>query len=192
MRIDKKTKVKITDPLEMVGFIRTNGTKCQFVSLLTRTVPKLKKSCPYTNVIKIARRSGLMNVNYNTAVRRLVSKALGIELSDVEYENGETWYRHELTVDDKALPLCTHKTKKDGKFYLQFYPTRNSPSKYVSGITGEEIPYSALKPHFYARKDLDFKPRVVVFSMENVVQLNAANVIIKTDETDQVAQVLAK
>ena len=32
-----KAIVKITDPAEMAGFIKSNGTQCRFVGILTRT-----------------------------------------------------------------------------------------------------------------------------------------------------------
>lgn len=189
MKVDSKTQVKITDPLEMVGFIRTNGTRCQFVSMLTVTAPKLKKGCPFEGVKKYSRRNGLLNVQYNAAVRRNIAKTLGVPMADVEYENGQVWYVHQTTTDGKALPLVVNKTKQDGKFYLQYYPMRSAGTVYRLP-NGETVEEETLKPWFYAKSKRDeYKPRVVCFDVANIAELRASQVIIETDKTAQ-AQVI--
>lgn len=192
MKIGKLAKaVKITDPLEMVGFLRTNGTTCQFVSMLTVTEPKLKKSCPYVGVKKISRRNGLLNVNFNTAVRKRLSESLGLPMNDVEYVNGKTWFVHEMTSDGKALPLVKHETKNDGKFYVQYFPIRSSGTKYVLP-NGETVSESVLEQYFYARSESEFKPATCVFHVENITELRASKVIIQTDDTENVETILAQ
>jgi hypothetical protein len=191
MKIGKLSRaVRITDPLEMVGFIRTNGTQCQFVSMLTVTAPKLKKTCPWKDVLKISRRNGLLNVNYNTSVRRRIAKALGVELSEATYENGETWYAHQMTEDGKPLPLVCHKTKNDGKFYVQYFPIRSSGTRYTTA-SGETIAGEKLEQYFYARKESEYKPAVCCFAVENIKELHASKVIIKTDESEMAEANLA-
>lgn len=183
--------VRITDPLEMVGFIRTNKTNCQFVSLLTVTEVKLKVSCPHKNVVKVSRRNGLINMNYNMAVRRRIAENLNVPLSDAKYENGETWFIHETDEAGKALPLVHHKAKDDGKFYLQYFPIRSSQTKYF-GEKGEEIPESTLKPFFYAKKEQDdFKPVTCVFNVANIREMRAARVIVKDDLADETQSILS-
>jgi hypothetical protein len=176
--------------LEMVGFIRTNGTQCRFVSLTCSTVPKLKKTCPFVGVRKISRKIGLLNANYNTSVRRKISEKLGVELAEVDYKNGETWYKHELTSDGKNLPLVVHKEKQDGKFYLQYFPHK-SVNKYV-GADGVEIAESALEPYFYAKGERpDFKPCVIAIGMENIVELRASGIVIEMPEFSEAEAILA-
>ena len=190
IKVGKLAKaVKITDPLEMVGFIRTNGTQCQFVSMLTVTEPKLKKTCPFKNVIKISRRNGLINMNYNKAVRSRIAENLGIELADVEYDNGNVWFKHDLTEDGKTLPLVVNKNKDDGKYYVQFFPVRTSGTKYMSN--GEVISKEQLEPYFYAEREVsEFKPITCVFHVGNIKELHASRVIVKTNETDKMQAVL--
>jgi len=182
--------VKMLNHLEMVGFIRTNGTACRFVAITTSTVPKLKKACPYSGVRKISRKIGLLNANYNTSVRRRIAEKLGVELPEVEYENGNVWYKHELTSDGKNLPLVVHKEKNDGKYYLQYFPHK-SENKYV-GADGMEIAESALEPYFYAKSERpDYKPCVIAVGMENVLELRASGIVIEMPEFAEAEKLLA-
>lgn len=193
MKIGKLEKaVKITDPLEMVGFIRTNGTRCQFISMLTVTEPKLKKSCPYVGVLKVSRRNGLINVNYNKAVRNRLAKSLGVALADVEYTNGKTWFVHQTDENGKALPLVKHATKETGKHYLQYFPIRSSGTKYVLP-NGEEIAESQLKPYFYAEsKSEEYKPATCVFEVGNIKTLHCSQVTILTEDSETAETIIAR
>ena len=185
----KSEVVKMVSSLEMVGFIKTNGTACRFVSVVSATVPKLKKSCPFVGVRKITRSTGLINVNYNTSVRRGVAEALGVKLENVEYTNGETWYSHVLSDDGKALPLAVNKTKQDGKYYLQYFPHK-TVAKYVDA-NGTELSKETLAPHFYATSErTEWKPVVITISMENILQLKASGVIIEMPDLDEATAIL--
>ena len=82
-----KTIVQILDQLEMVGFIKSNGTQCRFVSLVSSTAPKLRKGCPFDGVRKVSRKNGIVNANFNTSVRNRIAEKLGVTLSEVEYED---------------------------------------------------------------------------------------------------------
>lgn len=191
VKVNPKTTVKITDPLEMVGFIRTNGTRCQFVSMLTVTEPKLKANCPFKGVVKVSRRNGLLNMDYNKAVRSRISKALGVPMADVEYTNGNVWFAHEIITfgegkeqTKKNLPLVFNKTKNDGKKYLQYFPLRSKQTRYVLP-NGEEISEEQLKPYFYARSEqVEYKPTTCVFKIESIKELRASGLVIQTDETE--------
>jgi hypothetical protein len=188
MKLGKlKKMVKITDPLEMVGFIKTNGTQCQFVSMLTVTEPKLKKSCPYVGVTKVSRRNGLINMNYNTAVLKRIAASIGQPISEVSYENGAVWFEHIKDGEGKALPLVQHAKTPNG-FYLQYFPLKSKDSYQLSN--GEPITEDKLKPFFYARKESDYKPITCVFKMDNIKELRAAGFIIQTDEVPVVESIL--
>jgi hypothetical protein len=188
-----KKAVKITDPLEMVGFIRTNKLNCQFVSMLTVTEPDLLKRSPlyamYKDVKKVSRRNGMINVNFNKGVRKRIAEQLGVEISEVEYTNGTTWYNHQLTEDGKALPLCKHAKKEDGKHYLQYFPMR-STTKYLQP-NGEEVPAAEMEKVMRKRTETDYKPAVVVFGMDSIKQLVCAGIQMDTDETNEVKAILA-
>lgn len=193
MKIGKLGKaVKITDPLEMVGFIRTNGTQCQFVSMLTVTVPKVKVACPFKGVVKVSRRNGLINMNYNTAVKKRLAEFLGVPIAEAEYENGAVWFKHETQSDGKQLPLVVNKNKDDGKFYVQYFPVRSSGTKYVLP-NGETVNEEALKPFFYARPEREeYKPVTCVFNVANIKELRASKVIVQTDAAEQAETILAQ
>jgi len=183
--------VKMINTLEMVGFIKTNGTQCRFVSLMSNTpVVKIKKDCPYKNVRKVSKKIGLLNANYNTSVRNRIAEKLGVKLNEVEYTNGEVWFKHLQTEDSKNLPLVVNKEKNDGKHYLQYFP-HSSTSKYVSE-TGEEIAEELLKPYFYKESVRpDFKPCVIGIDLANICELKASGVIIQMPDFAEAEAILA-
>lgn len=189
--MNKSSVVQMFDVLEMVGFLKTNGTQCRFVSMVSYTaVTNLRANCPYKNVKKVARKIGLINANYNTSVRRRIAERLGVNLSEVEYENGNVWYQHVMTKDGKALPLCVNKkTPNNGKYYIQYFPHK-STHKYLLP-NGEEVAESLLKPYFYAESERDFKPTVIVVGLENVRQLKASGVVIEMPELAEAEAILA-
>lgn len=190
MKINPKTTVKITNHLEMVGFLRTNGTQSQFVSMLTATKPDLKKNCPYKNVMKISRRNGLINVDYNKSVRRRLANINQIPLKEATYENGNVWFTHEMTGEGKRLPLVVNKKTlgTDGKIYLQYFPLKSKQTKYVLP-NGETVKEELLKPYFYSKSHSEFKPITCVFDIQNIVELRASNLIIQTEDTETVENI---
>lgn len=162
----KNTTVKIQDKNELVGFLRSIGTECRFVSLKTETAVKMKKTGnPFLGTVKVARRNGLVNINFVNSVNRKMTAA-GIENPD--YTAGSTWYVHESTTDGKPLPLCVH--KKDGsKFYLQYYPHRNLETHYVLNgktLTAEEV--TKMKTFITEPEKNEFKPIVITLSMDSI------------------------
>ena len=174
----------------MVGFLKTNGTGCRFVSLLSETKPRLVSGCPYKGVVKIARRIGWLNINYNKAVRRNIAETLRVDLKDVEYTNGETWYVHVTTAEGKALPLCVNKkSPNSGKYYVQYFPHK-SETVYVLP-NGDTIAESLLEPYFYKGERTEFKPAVITLGLENIKELRASGLIIETADTAELEKILA-
>lgn len=186
-----KTIVEIQSHLEMVGFIKSNGTECRFVSMVSETVPKLRAGCPFKGVKKVSRKNGLINANYNTSVRNRIATQLGVAVKDVEYTNGEVWYQHLQTVDNRALPLVVNKNTPDnGKFYLQYYP-RHSENVYVMP-NGDTVPESQLEPWFYKRSERDnYKPVVIAIEVSNIKRLAASGVIMQAEDIDEAEQLLS-
>ena len=177
-----RTTVKLSVP-EMVGFIKTIGTRSMFVSLDTATVlepgKKIKKSCPYGAVTKQATVTGWLNINYNEAVHRRIAAKLGLSVVETpKYENGVTWFKHVMTEDGKATPVVVHATKDNGKFYLFYFHRKTTEAKYF-GASGEPITYEQLKPHFYATGSNEFKPEVRCIELANVKCLRARGLIAK-------------
>jgi len=193
-RMQDKTIVQISSHLEMVGFIKANGTQCRFVSMVSDTpVTKLRKGCPFVGVRKVSRKNGLINANYNTAVRKRIAERLGVELKEVEYENGEVWYRHEMTQGEnpKPLPLVVNKTKNDGKVYLQYYPHKSTHTYVLPN--GETVTEAQLEPYFYKQSPRpDFKPCVISVDIANIKELRASGIIMQTEDIDEAETLLAK
>jgi hypothetical protein len=186
-----KIIVSITNHLEMVGFIKSNGTQCRFVSMVSETEPKLRAGCPFKGVKKVSRKRGMINANYNTSVRNRIAERLGVAIKDVEYENGEVWYKHLQTVDGKALPLVVNKNTPDnGKFYLQYYPTA-STNAYVMP-NGDTVSEEQLEKWFYKRSErAEFKPVVIAIEVSNVKELRASGVIMQAEDLAEAEAVLA-
>lgn len=190
-------------PLEMVGFLKTNGTECRFVAMTSKTpVVKIKVGNPWhtvskgkvvgtCNLFKVSKKIGLINANYNTSVRNRIAEKLGVKLSEVEYENGVTWYEHIKTVDGKNLPLVQHKDEtKRGDFYIQYFPHK-SENVYVTG-SGEIVPDAMVDKWAYAESERsEFKPTVIVVNLSNLCQLKASGVIIEMPKFEEAEALLA-
>ena len=189
--LQKSNVVKMMSILEMVGFIKTNGTQCRFVSLVCDIpVVKMKVSSPFKGVRKVAKKIGIINANYNTSVRNRIAEKLGVELKEVEYENGEVWYRHIMDASGKPLPLVVNKTKEDGKYYIQFFPHK-SEETYVMP-NGDTVTKEQLKPYLYKETPRpDFKPCVISLNLENVRQLKASGVVIEMPDFEEAEALLA-
>lgn len=193
-----KTIVQMTSELEMLGFLKTNGTQCRFVAVTTKTpVVKIKAGNPWgagkateRGLYKVSRKIGLVNANYNTSVRRLIAEKLGVELKEVDYENGKCWYHHLTTGEGKALPVVEHKdeAKRTGH-YLQFFPHK-SVNAYVNEA-GEPVADSIVKPWLYAESARDdFKPAVIVVKLENIASLKASGVVIEMPALEEAEAIL--
>ena len=205
--MDRKAVVRMVNELEMLGFIKANGTQCRIVAIVTKTpVVKIRAGNPWhkvskgkvvgdCNLFKLSRKLGIVNAKYNDSVRRKIAEKLGVTLSEVEYEQGEVWYEHLQTADGKALPIVQHKdeTKREETGYsLQYFPwTAKSVNRYVNG-TGETIPDETVKPWLYAESERpDFKPCVIAPKLRNIVEMRASGVIIEMPELPEVEAALA-
>jgi len=183
--------VQIESHLEMVGFLKANGTQCRFVSLVSETEPKLRKGCPFKGVMKVSRKRGMINVNYNSAVCRRIAEKLGVKESEVEYTNGEVWYKHLTTTDGKSLPVCVHKEHpENGDYYLQYYPV-GAESVYVMP-NGDTVTEEQLSPWFYKQSPRDdFKPVVITLKVSNLKKLCASGVIMQAEDLPEAEAALA-
>jgi hypothetical protein len=195
--MDRKAVVQMISELEMLGFIKSNGTESRFVGLVTKTpVVKMRVGNPWhvikdgkvqgeCNLFKVAKSHGLINANYNTSVRRRIADKLGVTLGEVEYENGKCWYEHLKTVDGKPLPIVQHKdeSKRDETGYsLQYFPLGYSGSYYVNG-QGETVPDTEVARWLHAKSDRpDYKPAVQAPKLRNILSLRASGVIVEMPE----------
>jgi len=188
-----KTIVQITDPAEMAGFIKSNGTQCRFVSIVTDTpVVKIRKGNPFPGLRKVSRKNGIVNANYCNSVRNRIAEKLGVKLSEVEYEAGEVWYQHLTTADGKPLPLVQHKdeSKRQGKLYLQYFPHK-AKSVYVAA-NGDTVADELVKPWLYKESERpDYKPTVIAVELGNIKEIRASGVIMQAEEIDEAEAALA-
>ena len=199
--LDKSNVVKMSDSLEMLGFLKTNGTQCRFVAITTKTpVVKIKVGNPWgasakskNGLYKCSHKIGVINANYCNSVARRIAAKLGVKENEVEYTPGETWYHHLMTADNKALPVVEHKDEtKRGSYYLQYFPqTDKSINTYVNEA-GEPVNADEVKPWLYAESARpDFKPCVIAVNLTNVHRLAATGVIIEMPELEEVEAALA-
>lgn len=165
---------------EIVGFLKTNGTNCRLVSLVTETQPKMKPGCPFSGVVKVSRKRGIVNANYNTSVRRRIAKHLGVALKEVEYEDGDVWYRHLTTDDGQLLPLVVNKKVQSPseatEHYLQFFTTRSTNAYRLPN--GNSVTAEQLKPWLYMQAEKrHFKPTVISVKVSNIKKMRASVVL---------------
>jgi hypothetical protein len=201
-----KTIVQFSSELEMLGFLKSNGTACRFVSMTCRTpVVKMRVGNPFHTIKggkvigevglwKVARKIGIINANYNMAVRKRIAEKLGVELPEVEYTNGEVWYQHLLTKDGKALPVVEHKDeakRQETGFSLQYYPHK-STSAYCNGKF-EVVDEATVKPYLYAETERpDFKPCVIAVKLRHIHQLKCSGIVVEMGDFEEAAALLAE
>lgn len=188
----KNQTVVIENKQELVGFLRTIGTECRFVTVDTETVvdmpkgrntgrkipsPKTgkpineKEPNPYHGTVKLARRNGFVNADFATAVEKRYAELHGLKPSDVDYTPGTTWYQHCQTADGKPLCLCEHQQDPNRK-YMQFFPLRNlGETVYVHPELGK-LNAEQIKDMYRNWVPVDtkaeFKPRVITLDMDSI------------------------
>jgi len=182
--------------LEMLGFLKTNGTQCRFVSIATKTpVEKIKVGNPWgagkskAGLYKVSKMVGLVNANYNTSVRKRIADTLGVEIGEVNYENGNVWYKHLMTEDGKPLPVVHNKNEaKQNEHYLQFFPHKTT-SMYVDE-SGNVVEDSIVEPWLYSKGTRpDYKPAVISVNIKNIHQLKASGVVIEMPELSEITSI---
>lgn len=170
-------KVKIEDRAELIGFLRGIGTECRFVTLDTETVVRQRKTGnPYYGTVKIAKRNGLVGVDFVSACEKRYAELNGLDRKDVEYEPGKVWYIHCQTEDGKPLALCESKkpTKKTGKIekYLQYFPLRNlGKTIYVHPTLGQlnQEQINDMYARFVYQDDREeWKPEVITLAIDSI------------------------
>lgn len=188
----EKTIVQFTSELEMLGFLKSNGTACRFVSMVIDTpVTNMRKASPFKGVRKVSRKMGIINANYNMAVRRRIAERLGVKLKEIEYTNGKVWYKHLTTKDGKSLPVVVNATKETGKHYLQYFPHKSS-HQYVMP-NGDIVAEEKIKPWLYKESDRpNFKPAVISVDLANILQLKCSGVVIEMPDFEEAEAILAQ
>lgn len=169
-----KDIVKIENRVELIGFLRALGTECRFITVDTETPVKNmpKTGNPYWGTVKIARRNGIVNMDYVTAVEKRFAEQHGMKPSEVTYTPGTVWYKHCQTEGGKALCLCEGNTvKTKGKYYLQFFPLRDiGETTYVHPTLGtlNKDQIKDMEGRMYDRTKAPWKPNVITLEIDSI------------------------
>ncbi len=178
---------------EMVGYLKTLGTSSSFVSLETETEVKMRKTGnPFVGTVKVVKRTGLINVDFVSSVRRRMAEIQKVAFSETEYVAGTTWYKHVQTAEGKALPLCVHKDD-DRRFYLQYFPLRSHGEIYfLKGrqLSAEEV--VQMETFITEKERKAFKPIVITLAIDSIRKMKARNITVLNETIDRIAQSYAK
>jgi len=201
--LKRENVVTMTDQLEMLGFIKSNGTNCQFVAITTKTpVVKIRAGNPWgagkseTGLYKVSKKIGVINANYVDSVARRIAAQLGVKENEVEYEPGETWYKHLTTASGNTLPVVHNKKVEapdnSTEYYLQYFPQVDKSESVYINEAGEPVSADEVKPWLYKESPRStFKPAVIAVKLANIHRLKASGVVIEMPELEEVQSVLA-
>lgn len=208
--------IRIENRQELIGFLRTIGTECRFVTADTETVVDMNKfkltgrkvvspktgnlinektPNPYLGTVKIAKRNGFVNANFVRAVIKRYAEMYNLDPKDVEYEAGETHYVHCQTEDGKPLCLCENK-KDPNKKYMQFFPLRNFGETIYLHPTLGKLDKNQIADMFQnwvtEREQEEWKPRVIVLAIDSIRSVTFRQIKILNDTASRLAGRLAK
>lgn len=197
-KLNREEVVSYNSSLELLGFLKANGIQCRFVSMTIKTpVVKIRVDNPWgagektkRGLYKISKKIGIINMRFANAVQRRIAEHLGVKISEVEYEPGQTWYHHLTTPAGKLLPVVVHNTNP-GEFYLQYFPqVEKSVNQYVNDA-GEPVDAELVKPWLYKESPRSqFKPAVISVNLRNIVRLKASGVVVEMPALEEVQAVL--
>lgn len=144
----------------------------QFLTVLTKTIPKMRKNGnPYFGkVSKISRFNGTVGFDYDAAVERRLNKE-GTPLT--AFSRGASALRVELDAVGRLTPFSRH--PETGAEYLRMMLTPSATeSVFVSNDTGEEVLRTDLEPYLsdtggYSNQGLKDPVRIITPRVENIV-----------------------
>jgi hypothetical protein len=152
----------------------------KFISLTTVTTPKLKVSCPYDEVVKVAESNVQINYDYVNAVERTLTRE-GKDLDD--YKPGTTWYDTVVDQKGRLTPWARH--KKTGEIYLRARLIKQLSSKYFDQ-NGTQISEEKLKPYLPAGRKAssqgtDNQVMAVTYRIDSVrsLRLDGVNYVVQ-------------
>jgi hypothetical protein len=197
----KNITVKIEDKAELIGFLKTIGTECRFITMDTETMVENmpKTNNPYWGTIKLCKRNGFVNADFVTAVEKRYAEMNGLSPADVTYTPGKVWYHHVMTDDNKPLCLCesNNPNKKTGVVgkYLQFFPLRNlGETTYIHPTLGKlsTKQIKEMEDRFYANNSPAWKPRVITLSIDSIRSISFRRIKMLNDTVSRLTGRLAK
>ena len=130
--------------------LKTAAKGTRIVGVQYTTEPKVKKNCPYENLLKHTQNTVMLGVDYAKRLAQRGEEPAGVDpyFEDVD---GQNW-------------LVKHKT--NGTMYLRVSPTTNNVAKSFYTSNGEDVDTENIKPHLYARPETP--PDVFLIKMENI------------------------
>ena len=208
--------VKIEDKAEMIGFLRSIGTECRFITVLTETivdqnktrptgnmVPSRAKSQkgkliremalnPYWGAVKVARRNGFVNADFVKMVEKRYAAIMGVPVED--YTAGGTWYQHCHSEDDKPLCLCEHQ-KDSSRKYLQMFPLRNlgETTYWLNGQRMTKDQVNDMYENWVTEKErAEWKPVTIVLAIDSIRMITFRKVNLLNETFSRIANTMAK
>ncbi len=212
----KNETIRIEDRAELVGFLRTIGTECRFVTVITETEvimnkfkltgrkvisPRSGKPInekilnPYSGTIKVARRNGFVNANFVTAVEKRYAALNNLPVDEVTYTPGHTWYQHCHTEDGKPLCLCEHQEDTSRK-YMQIFPLRNlGETEYIHPELGK-LNKTQIRDMYnnWVTEDEnpEWKPRCIVLAIDSIRMVTFRKVNLLNETFSRIADTMAR
>lgn len=191
-----KQVIKIENKAELIEFLRGIGTECRFVTLDTETVMDMRKTGnPYLGTVKIAKRNGLVGIDFVRACQRRYAKLNNLDEKNVEYVPGNTWYIHCVTEDGNPLALCQHK-KDPAKKYLQYFPLHTiGETIYVhptlGRLTKEQV--NDMYARFVPKDDREeWKPIVITLGIDSIRSITFRKIKLLNETATRLIGRLAK
>ena len=126
----------IIGTVELVEKIRAQRG-CTFATIKTDTIPKIKKTCPISNVHKVSHLNVMIGFNYENAVNNQRSR------EEIEQEFSSQPRKWGVRVDLKTV-------EHNGKTYLTYAALNHYSTVYIDE-TGNKINTEVIKPYLYAK-----------------------------------------
>lgn len=147
-----------------------NFKGASFVNVVTKTTPRVKKTCPYNKVVRLASRNGMIGASYENAV----NNQRGRESHPVQFKADSLWSGAGEHVGDSK---CLVRHRASGKLYVAFYPSSSEPSDESWACDGNTVDKAEVLPYLVStsgdsgRQETERKVEWRIVSLENIVQL---------------------
>ena len=211
----ENTTIKIEDKSEMIDFLRSIGTECRFITVLTETIvdqnktrltgghvrsPKTGKIIlerqinPYYGAVKVARRNGFVNADFVQMVEKRYATIMGVPVGDVDYTAGGTWYQHCHSEDNKPLCLCEHQ-KDPSRKYLQMFPLRNlgETTYWLKGQPMTKDQVNDMYANWVTEdENPEWKPRCIVLAIDSIRCITFRRINLLNETFSRIANTMAK
>lgn len=145
--------MKTVSRTSIATLLKDTAKGTRIVGVEYTTEPKVKKTCPYPNLLKHTSNTVMLGVDY---AKRLAQKGETPAGADPYFEDvdGQNW-------------LVKH--KNNGTLYLRVSPTMNNVAKSFYTSDGNDIASDDVKGHLYAKPET--APDVFLIKLDNIRSL---------------------